>query len=635
MLKQFLIKEWKEKFPFFILAILLFVGLAALAISGKSETAGFVAVSLLMAILPLIGVMIGSSSFAAEFKNEAWAYLFSRPIRKWAVWLIKYFTQLTVLIATYIVFFLLLKLLPKAVLEIIQSYSWRKGQSDISLFSLSLLFSILAFTIAFSISILSDKQLIIFLCTALIGIGSAVLFDKYLAFLFQLSPRTRLQDTSFQAILFFLTLSFVAASILTFVKSDFSQQLKKTWLFTKFVVVFLVISIVISTAWMLGGLRSRRTDFISSIEIAGGAAFFVTEKGVFRFDPAQAKLRRIESGRSAFYIEQLSAGGDKLAVVKYRPMRMGKAKIEAPVLLVMNQDGSGKKDLLEGYLNKDSPFLNQFLWPCLISTDGARIAFATRDSNSKENTIWTINSDSSELRSWPLDLPAVSWLGFVGWQKSGKGLFISALSRWGSAEASNDLLSFDLERGGFEILAKNLRNPFGACISEDGDSMAFKFYDEGDSKEVLAKVDLRSLEKEEIYRGDSIDGFCLSEAGDKIAFIANRTKLGIYSLPDKKLEALEAIKGLRPGKQQSSSYFPSWVSHGKIAFVGDIDGQPCLRVFGEDLRQTQAITLPFSSAGAQISALGNIVLVPGLRTNTKTIELWTIDIDTEKWRKIY
>jgi hypothetical protein len=635
MLKQFLIKEWKEKFPFFILAILLFVGLAAFAFSGKAETAGFMASLLLMAILPLIGVMVGSSSFAAEFKNEAWAYLFSRPVKKWAVWLIKYLSQLTVLIATYIVFFLLLKLLPRAALEIIQSSSLRMGRSDVSLFSMSLLFSILAFTIAFSISILSDKQLIIFLCTALVGIGSAVLFEKYLAFLFQLSPRTRLQDTSFQAILVFLTLSFVAASILTFVKSDFSQQLKKTWLFTKFVVVFLVISIVISTAWMLGGLRSRRTDFISSIEIAGGAAFFVTEKGVFRFDPAQAELRRIERTKSALYMRQVSAGGEKLAFLKYKVKKDGKTWGSIPELWVMNQDGSGKKNLLEGYLKKHSPLLDQFLWPCLISPDGAKIAFATRDSNPTKNTVWTINSDGSGLQSLPLDLPGVSWLRFVGWQKSGKSLVISALSKWGSAEASNDLLSFDLGRGGFEILARNLRNPFGACVSEDGDSMAFKFYDERDSQEVLAEVDLRSLEKEEIYRGDSIDGFCLSQAGDKIAFIANGAKFGIYSLPKKKLEALEAIKGLRPGKQQSSSYFPSWVSRGKIAFVGDIDGQPCLRVFGEGLRQTQAIALPFSSAGAQISALGNIVLVPGLRTNTKTIELWTVDIDTEKWRKIY
>jgi hypothetical protein len=632
MLKQFLLKEWKEKFPFFILAILLFVGLAALAFSGKAEMAGFVAVLLLMAMLPLIGVMIGSSSFAAEFKNEAWAYLFSRPVKKWAVWLIKYFSQLTVLIATYIVFFLLLKLLPKAALEIIQSSSLRMGRSDVSLFSLSLLFSILAFTIAFSISILSDKQLIIFLCTALIGIGSAVLFEKYLALLFQLSPRTRLQGTSFQGALVFLTLSFVAASILTLEKSDFSQQLKKTWLFTKFVAAFLVISIVISTAWTLGIFHSEKKNIRSNIIIAGDAAYFGTEKGVFRYARAQNKPKKIDGTGSALFLVDFSVGGEKLAVLKYKLFKVGKAKMEAPVLLVMNKDGSGKKNLLEDYLKKDSPLLDQLLWPCLISPDGGKVAFMTRDWKNKKYGICSINSDGTRLQSQPLNLPEVDWLRFVGWEMSGKSIIISALSKWGTAESNSEILSFGLDTGSYKILAKNLRNPYSARVSENGDSMVFKFYDEKDSKEVLAKVDLRSLEKEEIYRGDSIDGLCLSEAGDKIAFIADKSKLGIYSLPEKKMKAIKAIKELKAEKQSSLSYSLSWVSDGKkVVFSDNINGGNYLRVFGEDLRQKKAIKMLFSPWRAQISALGNIVFVP----NFMTQELWTVDIDTEKWQKIY
>jgi Tol biopolymer transport system component len=306
--------------------------------------------------------------------------------------------------------------------------------------------------------------------------------------------------------------------------------------------------------------------------------------------------------------------------------------MEAPVLLVMNKDGSGKKNLLEDYLKKDSPLLDQLLWPCLISPDGGKVAFMTRDWKNKKYGICSINSDGTRLQSQPLNLPEVDWLRFVGWEMSGKSIIISALSKWGTEESNSEILSFGLDTGSYKILAKNLRNPYSARVSENGDSMVFKFYDEKDSKEVLAKVDLRSLEKEEIYRSDSIDGFCLSEAGHKIAFIADKSKLGIYSLPEKKMKAIKAIKELKAEKQSSLSYSLSWVSDGKkVVFSDNINGGNYLRVFGEDLRQKKAIKMLFSPWRAQISALGNIVFVP----NFMTQELWTVDIDTEKWRKLY
>ncbi len=634
MFKQFLIKEWKEKFPFFILAILLFIGLVVIALSGRKERAGIVASSLLMVILPLIGVMIGSSSFAAEFKNEAWTYLFSRPLKKWIVWLIKYFAQLTVLIVIFLIFLLLLKLLP-GVNAIIQTFSIRWGKSDISLFSLSLLASILAFTIAFSISILSEKQLIIFLVTALIVFGQGLLFQKYFDLLFQISPQIQLHSTSLKGILVFLALSFAAASLLTFVKSDFSQQLKKTWLFTKFVVVFLVISVVISTAWTMGVFRSEKRDSISNIEITSDAAYFGTEKGVFRFDPFQNKLKKIERTGSALFIEQLSASGDKLAILKVKLKKEGKAERLVPELWVMNKDGSGKKNLFEDYRKKDSPFVDQFLWPCLISPDGERIAFVTKDWKNNKVTLWSLNSDGTGLRSQPLDLPEIDWVNLVGWEMPGKSIIISTLSKRGTPKSNCELLNFDLETGGYEILAKNLRKPYGAQISPGRDSAAFVYYDERDSKEVLARVDLRSIEKEEIYRGNAIDGFCFNGVGDKIAFIADKEKLGIYSSSDKKLETIKEFKPekkLWNEKERWSFYYLSWVSGGKKLVFGDyIRGEPCLRVFGDDLKQEKIIKMPFFPEQAHIRALKNIVFV----TSMMTKELWVVDIDTEKWHKIY
>lgn len=85
MFGQFFIKEWKEKRVFIILAVFLFLALIVIRLSGREETVGIPASALLMFILPLIAIMIGASSFTVEFKNDAWAYLFSRPVKRWAV----------------------------------------------------------------------------------------------------------------------------------------------------------------------------------------------------------------------------------------------------------------------------------------------------------------------------------------------------------------------------------------------------------------------------------------------------------------------------------------------------------------------------------------------------------------------
>jgi hypothetical protein len=265
----------------------------------------------------------------------------------------------------------------------------------------------------------------------------------------------------------------------------------------------------------------------------------------------------------------------------------------------------------------------------MISPDGERVAFVTKDWKSKKLTIWSLNSDGTGLRNQLLDLPEVDWVDFVGWKMSGKSIIISIISKRGTQGSNNRLLSFDPETGNYEILAENLRRPYSARISPGRDSVAFVFYDEKGSQNVLAKVDLKSLEREEIYRGKSIDGFCFSQEGDKIAFMADVGKLGIYSLAGKKVEAM---KELKPEKQPSPLHSLAWVTGGKKFVFGDYcSGEPCLRVFGEDLKQEKTIKIPFSPEQAEMTSVKNYVFV----SNIMTKRLWTVDINTENWRKVY
>jgi ABC-type transport system involved in multi-copper enzyme maturation permease subunit len=628
MITQFMIKEWKEKFSFFVLAMLLLVGLAGYSLFGSKETAATVAGALLMWILPMISIMIGSSSFAWEFKNDAWAYLFSRPVKKATVWLVKYLAGLAVIISVFMIFLLLLQLLP-GINETIKSSSVRISERDIPLFSLCLLGTILAFTVAFCISFLSEKQLIIFLVTLLIVVAAVFLFQKYFELLFFINPQAGRFDAVPLGIWALLGLSIAGASLLTFIKSDFSQPLEKSWTFAKFVGILLLISVACCTAWTWRIFSLKKEKMMSGMEITRDAAYFGTETEIFRFDPAQNKLRKIDRIGSALFSGELSVGGEKLAVLKFKPVKKGKTYTGAPVLLLMNLDGSGKKDLLKNYSKKDSPFYDQYIWPFLTSPDGAKVAFVTRDWKNKESTIWTINSDGAELRSQPLDLPDIDWLNFVGWEISGRYLLISTLSKRGTAAANNTLLSFDLETGRYQVLADDLRRPFAARVSPGRDFVVYCFYDEKAAQEVLAKTDLRSLAKEEIYRGGSIEMFRLNKGGDKIAFLAEKGKLGLYSFSEKKTIVMALYK---PGQKPSRVYSLDWVGgDNELVFGDNINSESCLRVFGTDLVEKKTIKIPFSLEYIQFQALNNNVFI----TDYKTSELWAIDIATEKWRKVY
>jgi hypothetical protein len=385
---------------------------------------------------------------------------------------------------------------------------------------------------------------------------------------------------------------------------------------------------------MLGVFR-REKDSLRAIEMTSDAAYLATQKGVFRFDPRQNKLNQIAGTGSAIFLGQLSSGGNKLAILEFKLIKIGKTITDAPVLLVMNKDGSGKKSLLEDYLKKDGSFLEHIFLSSLISPDGEKIAIVTKDrkkerkdKNSAIWTIWSLNSDGTGLRGQPLGLPGVDWLDLVGWEMSGRSMIVWALTKRGTAKSNNKLLNFDLQTGSFEVLADDLRKPFQTWISPGRDFLIYSFHDEKAAQEVLAKLDLRNLQREEIYRGSSIEMFRLNKDGDKIAFLAEKGKLGLYLFSEKRIIALVEYK---PGKAPSRVHSLEWVSAGEELVLGDnLENGSCLRVFGMDLAEKKAIKIPFSLEYVQLTALNEFVFV----WNYRTSELWTVNIDTEKCQRV-
>jgi tricorn protease-like protein len=211
---------------------------------------------------------------------------------------------------------------------------------------------------------------------------------------------------------------------------------------------------------------------------------------------------------------------------------------------------------------------------------------------------------------------------------SGRSMIVWALTKRGTAKSNNKLLNFDLQTGSFEVLADDLRKPFQTWISPGRDFLIYSFHDEKAAQEVLAKLDLRNLQREEIYRGSSIEMFRLNKDGDKIAFLAEKGKLGLYLFSEKRIIALVEYKS---GKAPSRVHSLEWVSAGEELVLGDnLENGSCLRVFGMDLAEKKAIKIPFSLEYVQLTALNEFVFV----WNYRTSELWTVNIDTEKCQRV-
>jgi ABC-type transport system involved in multi-copper enzyme maturation permease subunit len=84
MFEKIFRREWKDKLDLLIFAcagILLHI-LAFLLLPGKKDLLDILTGAMTVIFLPFIGLLLGAGGFAAEFKDDAWAYLFSRPVRR-------------------------------------------------------------------------------------------------------------------------------------------------------------------------------------------------------------------------------------------------------------------------------------------------------------------------------------------------------------------------------------------------------------------------------------------------------------------------------------------------------------------------------------------------------------------------
>lgn len=622
MLRNLIIKEWKERLPIFIFALavlLVYTGLF-LGLAEKKEARDLLTGAATLIFPPVLGLLLGSSAFYSEFKDGAWAYLFSRPVKKWQIWLAKYVSLLSILLAVAIVFSLLVEIVPgvKDVLGDL-SFNLRFGR-QLSLFSLGLIWSLILFTTSFSLAILSERQpTIIFLSLLLWASLYAGFFLVYSSPLQIWMHRVFLPGLISIVGLFGFSLG--VASLLTFSRADFSQPKKKAWHFTKLAGVFIAASWVISVGIIMAFSRAGSLSRISDLEISGRAVFFHSGKGIYKYDLESRRLRRI--GKTYLWAP-LSVGGNRIVFVK-EVLKSGNRMFTD--LWIADIDGQYARPLLETS-HEGSPFYNLLIWGAEVTSDGRKIAFLARDNRDQHTFCW-MNSDGSEIRSLPLDMPQIRFIRLIGFSGSTDKVVLQCIRQVRTAESGASLLSIDLIQATVETLAANVRKPHLAALSGK-DLAVYIAFDEARGQEVLHIHDLQRGEKTEVVAADSIAAFSWTEEGGKLAVWTGKASLSIYSLTEKKIVQERDMKGFDIGLPLASA---SWgPGDSRLILCRSEQEQRWICVLDEKLNEIKAIPFPWKTGdGLRLEAAGKEIFA----WQYDRRQLWSVDLDTAKWRRIY
>ncbi|OGD23124.1 MAG: hypothetical protein A2W03_11735 [Candidatus Aminicenantes bacterium RBG_16_63_16] len=643
-----ILKEWKEKFGLFLFALagFLFFGLAFSAYSQDKEALDLLMGTMTLVFVPILALLLGSSGFSSEFRDDAWAYLFSRPVKKWQIWLAKYISLLSMLVVILLVFQLVAEFHP-AVKAAGQTFSipLRFGE-DISLVVLAYLLPLSLFTMAFSLSILSEKSHVVVFLAALISYSLHIGLTYGYAFLALLPSRLWLLSSlnllTFvhpRVLLTFVSplipLSFAAASILTLTKGDFSQPGRRARVFAKFAAVFLAVSLGFGFIWTYSSIGLRSNPRISDIEIWSGAAYFATDSGIYRFDPATGEKNRLARSL-AIWSGIAVGGGGKVAYTTFSVSGGLRAYQDLWII-----DAAGKKPrALTRTSRADSPLLGAYIYAVAMSSGGDKVAFITRDlTNADAITLWSVNADGTGLKGYSprwrrsLNLRKGMSCRILGFADSSRSILISPAPLgkifW---EEGAKLLKVNVESGVVEVLAEHIHGPQLRPGEEGGREPALIAYIKDDrvrSLSTLTLLDAATLEKRDVYEAASIGGFRWNPAGDKLAFVTGKTKIGIYSVAENRLLELKEVAGYDLRWPSASL---DWALEDGVILRKLDKGVSSLSLLDGSLREQKTLQLPFSTRySAQVLGGGRYAFV----VNSEKHELWSVDLNTDKWSRIY
>ena len=644
MFKTLLIKEWKDRAPVAALGLaLMAVFLAAfLAAGGDRDLREFMMAAFLIGFFPFVALMLGAGAFEPEFRDGAWAFLLSRPVRKGTVWLAKLAAPFSILAAFGLVFLGLMAAVPDLG-RVVAGFKFPEMlEAGLELFPLVLLSSLFFFSIAFSLSILSEKQLGLVLGSLVLGVVLQGLLS-FIAYRAELrgwlsnSGRLPWLD-AYKLAMVLSSLAFLAASLITFRNTDFSQPKRKAASLAKFAGLFL------AAAWLLSGLwpalRPGPPEKITTgVDVVGDCAYFATTKGFYRYDIAQDSLDKLVRWRSQD-AWTIIGGGKLLYMAGWTPE-------ELPPVRAINLDGSEKRILVEAG-SEELPFELQ-PWSLRLSPDGQKAVALARETsdgtgpNPGPYFLWIVRTDGSGSKRLPPLDPALQGTGdrdalpsVVGWHAR-KDLLILMARRAG--ESGKALWTYDLATGAQRRLFEADRMSYPA-VSPNGESALIVHKSAPSGPLEATVIDLGSGEMAPVAKLDakagglygSFMGFAWSRNGEEVALLVSPDRIvyrpAYFSRPERRLVEAEGFPYGEP-----SSHGPSigWIDEDRKLVLG-LPRDRCLKVLDRDLAEVKTVGVPDEVAKTfYVRAVGGNVFLHAFGAES----VWRLDLKTEKWKKIW
>jgi len=372
----------------------------------------------------------------------------------------------------------------------------------------------------------------------------------------------------------------------------------------------------------------NREPRIFDVRLWDGAAYFTTDSGIYRFDPATGQKDRLV--RSASIWSEVVVGGGKVAYTTFNVSgRLGAHQD----LWIIDAEGKKSRPLVRTS-DADSPLLGASLYPVEMSPGGDKVAFIARNALTEgTKNLWSVNTDGTGLTGRSVDLPKGVYSRILGFVDSSRSVLISAAPQGKTAWVEGaKLLKVNLESSAVEVLVEHIHGPQLQPGGEGGPEPALIAYinvDRERSLSTLRLLNVVTLEKRDAYETSFIDGLSWNPAGDKLAFVAGKTKLGVYSVAENRLLQLKEESGYDLRWPAASL---DWALVDKIILRKLDKGVSSLSVLDGNLTEQKTIPLPFSTSyPAQVLGAGQYAFV----VNSGQYELWCVDLQSDRWQKIY
>jgi ABC-type transport system involved in multi-copper enzyme maturation permease subunit len=649
MFTALVIKEWREKALvfFFELGILVLLLGAQFFLQQKKDLRELLVYTVLLFFFPFAALVLGTAGFEAEYRQGAWAYLLSRPVARASIWLAKFAAVLSMFTALWLVFLAAWAASP-AIREMAAGprvFLREVAETGFPWWSVGL--SLFLLVVAFSLSLLRARQFSLVFVALILGllfpaVAWASIISKAGGFMALFAPTKALRTLLISLVL--VALAFVGASLLTLLRSDFSQPRRQMATFARWFVplLFLALAATAATAlWLpVPGYHYLSFSFMDS---GGDTAFYYTERGIFSYDRASRKIRWL-TGSSYFPYPGRSLSRGRLAYVAYD---IKSRRDAAPEIRVVNADGTGRKRILGR--GSPSPWpVDGSIRDMIVSPDGGKIAiltFASPPGRSQRMivTLWTVNADGSGLEEVYTESPEsrAGYTTFVAWARERNALVIrNTFWKAPSKLIRNRLQLYDLDRRTMtKIQDDAMPASWRTSLSPRGDRLAIQ-YRETDSgpPTKLALLDLSTLEKTEVAESIQPAWFWVQwdPAGERMAFFTKRIGpggeqnhvLAVYSLP---AEITLAETVVAWDERAAGILWSSWAPDGRSLVIPGPEGRS-LRILGQDLQDTGRIELP---ARIKKPGFSQLLRDQVLVEDTETDALWRLDLGTKRWKRLY